>query len=140
MKLKYEEKIAAFQPCPSKTMPIEAELIAYRFSQNPIESAENFLPVAVKDLSRITGRTRGYCCSAYGLSMFTAIEKLEAKYQALREFNPFIHESLGSFWVSVKIDPLSGSITPPDKFGHFNLHEAAEFNGPNAITGAGVIT
>ncbi len=139
MKLKYEDKISSFQPCPNKTLSIDTELVAYRFSHNPVESGDNFLPIAIKNISRITGKNRGYCCSAYGLSMFTTVEQLESKCKALEEFNPFIRQSLGSLWVGVKLDRSSGAITPPDKTGHFNLHESANFFGPNAIVEIGFI-
>lgn len=139
MKLKYEEKIASFQPCPNKTHPVEEAFVAYRFSHNPVDTEENFLPIAVRDISRITGKTRGHCCSAYGLSMFETVEQLQEKFRKLVEFNPLVRQSLGSLWVGVKIDKKSGSITPPDKYGHFNLHEAVEFKGRDVVVAVGDI-
>lgn len=139
MKLKYEEKIANFTPCPQKSASINGELIAYRFAHFPCNLAGNFLPIAIMNPSRIIGKSNGHCCSSYGLSMFNSLEQLTEKIKVIEEFTPLVRQTLGSYWVSVKIDKSSGIITPANKEGHFNLHEYVDFKGEESVSAWGEI-
>lgn len=72
--------------------------------------------------------------------MFSSLEQLQEKFRRVVEFSPRARRTLGSNWVALRLTRDCGAITPPDKFGHFDLHESERFQGRDVIVDMGDMT
>lgn len=118
--LKYLPQIQHLSQCP----PPNANGFngtAFRFVGSAL-SAKSFEPPGIESPRRVLKTRADQCCGLYGLSLF----KTEA--QARQRRNELVAGSpkLAQKWThiaEVVVSPVHGQCTPPDRRGHFELHE-----------------
>lgn len=132
MEYKYQRIISSLYNCPPDDC-FSAEIDAFRFVQGDIKDENNFLPGILSNPSRANDQSDHFVCSYSGLSFFSSIEQAKAKYNKFR-FNKRIAKALGSHIAQGKLSSEDGVITPPNRDGHFDLHEFEGIDLQNKFT------
>jgi hypothetical protein len=102
---------------------VEQDLDAYRWCADPI-SVQCFSPQAQRNPPRLLKATDPEeQCSCWGLSMHTNLNASQSAFQTLEKSFRGIRKIFGGYVASGKLTPQHGLVTPPDKHGHFDLHE-----------------
>lgn len=134
MELKYQNEIDnfAFQTlkCPMVNQ-LPNDLEAYRFSFNPIEHEDNFLPNVVFDRKR--GKPFNYTkavetvrCSRCSSSMYNTLDFARLAWKNL---SPQVKENLGYTHLAKGIlNNIDGLVTEINQKGHFGFYESNECN------------
>ncbi len=124
---KYQEQIKNIANCPpSDYKPID--MICFRWVFEDKKHRNNFLPIFVINPQRMIDKADIEKCSGYALSFFDSVKNAKKRYLKLYERFENFDQSVGTHIAKTVIKPDDGVASPPNKIGHFNLHEFSETN------------
>ncbi|WP_139171574.1 hypothetical protein [Modicisalibacter muralis] len=142
MNLKYAEGVEEVRNSGGTCPPPDAaavELEAWRWVSNPL-SHECFYPQAVKNPPRLhREEDLAKKCSCWGISLYTSRAQSESAFKNLERNFKRARKIFGGSVAYGKLTPADGICTPPDRFGHFDLHLSADANLLAAFSVSGEI-
>ena len=121
MVLKYAEHIECLQNCPPGNCQ-KCTRDAFRFVFADINHPQNFLPVALKNPSRLLGDDTKRC-SDHALSFFNSRENAIGAFQRMSRRFKNIRKTIGDHLATGTLQPQDGVATPVSRSGHFDLFE-----------------
>lgn len=139
--LKYAVEMREISKCPAE--PNYTTLgMAYRFAFADVNDQRNFLPIAKLQPERtVSGRKPvGECCEGWSLSMFTTLDKLQARAKKGLKISPQFLKRVGDCYTQVKLTTSCGVHTDPGENGHFEFFERSTFVGESAVVAHGKMT
>ena len=139
---KYSEEIKTIADCLPENLSNTLDC-GFRFSFSDINNPNNYLPVALINPTRVLSNDSGQpitsCCIAYGLSMYTTKDALEAKAKIAIKSTPKFLKRVGNFYAKLSFTDKCGKHTNPNTDGHFTFFENSSFVGKNAVISHGAL-
>jgi hypothetical protein len=122
---KYKKEHALLScDCPPKALLSPINMISYRWVNEDIDHAHNFIPPLLIEPSRIENfQTCELKCENYALSLFNDQYKAEKKLKEFLQRKPCLAEVFGSAIAKGEIVENDGLADTPRPSGHFNFHE-----------------